>query len=356
MSDTEAKTEAATDQKLRKKRREGSIASNREASGFLGAAIGLIVFVSTIFLFWETISAPFYVVAASLTFDEAIAIENVLDAVGRSLILSLMPVVLSIVLTSVASGMVFNQGILFSLKPVSPQFERVSIPKGVKRIFGKRGWVETFVGLIRLILWFSAGILILFLFLPNPSNLFFCTLGCQVDIAEVILWPLFVVFVILFIVSALFEIIIQRKLFLGEQKMARSEVKKERKESFGSPEVRSERRRLREEARTAVAKPTLMRANFLFYGPSVASAVRFQPGDTNVPAVMAKGKCDADVAGMIASMENSGCHIIQNEKLARSGIAQSLGDAIDPTAFEEFAYVLKDILERQADPDPESSV
>ncbi|MFG5379915.1 EscU/YscU/HrcU family type III secretion system export apparatus switch protein [Yoonia sp. R2-816] len=70
-----------------------------------------------------------------------------------------------------------------------------------------------------------------------------CTIGCSGHVLEPLAWLYLVGAMVIFMLAAGIDMIVQRALFLFKQRMTASEVKRERKEQSGTPKVRQERRR-----------------------------------------------------------------------------------------------------------------
>ena len=349
MSDTEAKTDPASQQKLRKKRSEGSIATSQDSSGLFGTAIGISIIVATGPVMWEKISTAILVLPDVLLLPEAEAINVATTTISSLLVWTVVPVVLATISISIIVTLVLNQGILFAMKAVTPNAERISVTKGIKRIYGKRGIIETIIAFIRLCMWLLFAGIVSVIWLPSMLKSTICGFSCQLSIIEPHFWFLAVGIIILMLSFAFLDIPIQKNLFLGEQRMTKSEVKKERKDQFGSPQVRQERNRLRGEASSNPTKPALSRANLLFFYGSRAVAIRYMPPDTTIPRVMAKANSTSEVQEMKKKLYNTGVHFIENEVVTNGGMIEGLGSSIDISAFEEFTREVNDLLNSMAE-------
>lgn len=345
MSDTESKTDPASEQKLRKKRSEGSIASSQDSSGLFGAALGISIIASTGIAMWQKIATAIVLLPDVLLLPASEAIDVATKTVSDLLLWTVVPVILVTISVSVVSILILNRGILFAMKSVTPNLERVSFSKGVKRVFGKRGLMESLIGFIRLFLWLFFSSMVSLIWLPWLIRSTFCGISCQVSVLQPHFWFLAIGLISLMLMYAFVDIPIQRNLFLGEQKMTKSELKKERKDQFGSPQIRQERNRVRNEARSSTGKPALSRANFLFFHGSKAIAVRYMPPDTTIPRIMAKARTMEETQELTKKLFNTGVHFIENERITNGGIGEGLGESIDVNCFEEFSNAVNKLLD-----------
>ena len=100
-------------------------------------------------------------------------------------------------------------------------------------------------------------------------------------------WRLVPVAIAMLLACAGLDMLVQVQLYRHEQKMSHSEVKREQKESYGAPEIRQARNRLRNEATRGTEHAGSARANMCFYSEEGAVGVRFHPEDSPLPRVVA---------------------------------------------------------------------
>ncbi|MEP5761249.1 MAG: EscU/YscU/HrcU family type III secretion system export apparatus switch protein [Litoreibacter sp.] len=75
--------------------------------------------------------------------------------------------------------------------------------------------------------------------------------------------------------TTLIDLVVQRALFLDEQKMTETERKNEQKDQHGTPEVRQERRRRMRESARSKRDPVLGNATMCFFYEDRAVGIEF---------------------------------------------------------------------------------
>ncbi|HLJ84315.1 MAG TPA: EscU/YscU/HrcU family type III secretion system export apparatus switch protein [Candidatus Eremiobacteraceae bacterium] len=134
------------------------------------------------------------------------------------------------------------------------------------------------------------------------------------------------------LVLAAADIIIQRRRFRDGLRMTPRELKEERAETDGRPEVKARRRGVAAKRARDVRIAAIKRATAVVTNPShIAVALRYAPPDIDVPVVVARG---ADLrAGIVrGGAENFGVPIVESPELARMLYAQVELDAAIPEA------------------------
>lgn len=340
MSDTEAKTRPASQRKLRKLRKEGQVPQTTESTGYLGVVIGLLALLG---------SAPIAFAALLSLFDETfVAIETPFEDVlpdapgliGRPLGLILGPVVGAAVAAAVLGALVFNNGIVFAAKAVAPQVTRVSPLSGLKRIYGRRGWIETAMSLVRLGLWFAILLASAFLLLPRIVDATNCGVPCQAGTGARMAVTVLLGAVVTMLLAMAAEVAIQRGLFLHEQQMTETEVKQERKESFGDPGIRRERQRRAREAPPNPAAAGADKANIWIFHEDRALGIRYRPEDEPIPRVAARLE-GQEAIRVRKAVTRSKTPLVENAVIVSGCGGVGPGDPIPSHLYETFATLLR---------------
>lgn len=113
------------------------------------------------------------------------------------------------------------------------------------------------------------------------------------------------------------DLALQRKRFTKQMKMTKEEAKREYREEDGDPLMKGRRRRKHRELAKGLAKVEVPRADALLVNPThVAVAIRYRPGESAAPKVIAKGKGQLAEYMRELAREN-GIPIVENIPLAR---------------------------------------
>ena len=102
--------------------------------------------------------------------------------------------------------------------------------------------------------------------------------------------PLILTGAIVLLSAGLVDILVQRGLFQRQMRMTRTELKRERKDQEGTPEIRSAQRRGRRELLQGAAGVGVEAATLFIAGEDVAVGLRYVRGETPVPRVVCKGR------------------------------------------------------------------
>lgn len=329
MSGSESKNKPASQKKLNRKRREGSIPIVADVAALLTSALLLIVTSALASYFYERLIATFQVIERAMTMPFIEAVNIALSDIATLLALAVIPLVGAAILISVLTTIIYNGGILFSLNPISPKFDRMSPVTGFGRMFGRRSFIETGVAATRLLLWFGASGILVWRYYADAFEGAYCGSSCLVEIGfSLLIWLMLGAF-LLFVVSSILEMILQKNIFLHEQRMTDSEVKKEAKEMSGSPEVKKEQRRLRQELADVADSIGPDKANMLFYWEDRCVALRYHPELAPVPKLSAKATSRVAMLALRERVERNGFRTLEHEDVVLTCIKTPLGSAIN---------------------------
>jgi type III secretion protein U len=246
MSETsERKTHAASNQKLRKLREDGAVPQGAEVSAYLGQfAVFLYLSLAGKFV-CDSIKSGISWSLNQTTQPFELVLENALHNTFLLFVYLAGPVVFALIATVFIVSLIYNKGFIFSTKRISPKFENISPAKGLSQIFGMRGMIEFCVSLSRLILWSLTFLSIIWFWFDDLIKSPVCGLSCIFQISLLILIKILGAVLVLYVVFVVVEALVQKFIFSKDQRMTKSEVKKEQRDQHGTPEVRNARRRFR---------------------------------------------------------------------------------------------------------------
>ncbi|MGI6649838.1 MAG: flagellar biosynthesis protein FlhB [Bacillota bacterium] len=208
-------------------------------------------------------------------------------------------------------------GIIFAPDAVRPKMDKINPLEGFRRIFSRRSLFELVKSLLKVVV---VGIIPYYLLKKSfPWLLQFMFLEIPQIYSVVAQFFLKVALstVGVFLLLAVIDYIWQRRQFLQQLRMSKQEVKEEYKQMEGDPQVRG---RLREKQRT-MARQRMMQqvpqATVVITNPThLAVALRYEPGETAAPLLVAKG------AGWLAKKiielaRTNKIPVVENKELAR---------------------------------------
>lgn len=344
-ADDEGRTEDPTDRKIQKAREEGQVPKSQEIIHVISLYLGALVAVITLPWFigyevgylrhWFGNLHSFELSQASMQGLSAELIGHILAV--------LWPMLLVQVFVAIG-GNILQVGWVFTWQTLQPKWNKI-IPTPSKLfdrlVFGKTVFfnlaksVMKLVGVVT-IAWFvfEAKLpLLLAMWKMEP----YTTIDLVVDLAYELTWKICLFLAILSFADYSFN----RHQWKESLKMRISEVKDERKQAEGDPEVkRAQRRRMMEVARRRMMKeiPT---ADVIITNPThYAVAVKYDAGMMTAPKVVAKG--EGFIALRIREIAaEHGVPLYENKPLAQAlfrGV--EIGSEIPPQFYGAVAEVL----------------
>ena len=293
--DGQEKTEEPTQQRLQKAAEDGQLLTSKEMMVFTTLAMGLLLFLGL---------APFFDIGLG-AWSQLFVIEAVenLDTLGLAkvrygfwlVILATLifgvPLVIITVLTQLAVG-----GLNFSNKAYNFKPNKINPLSGLKRIFSVKGLVELGKAVLKVVLLFSIGALVILQQLPSIIQLSSSSLGQGLGrVAELFPYLIGALLIALLIIGAI-DYAWQRHSHKKSLMMTLKEVKDESKQTHGSPEVRAKIRRMQmeksqESARQRDALDNVGSATAVITNPThFAVALKYTAGQAGAPEVVAMGR------------------------------------------------------------------
>lgn len=281
--ESEEKTEEATERKLQKERKQGRTVTTTDAT----AAVACIAVTAGVLMLAESMAARF-----RLLFDTALGtdgepqwneIETALELFWAVASQSLLAFLGIASVFAVGTSVVVKRGLVFATDPILPRFEKIDPVKNFLNMFKKRALVEFALSATRFGIWLVVVALVARAFaaaiLTSPQLSFatamqvyvlgfatVCALGAS-------LWLL----------TILTDVPVQFHLFAEDMKMTQSEVKHERKDSQGDPQLAGERKK---RLRSALENPIGWKhTTFVAIGSGGAVGIHYVHGETPVPAL-----------------------------------------------------------------------
>ena len=317
--DDSQKTEEPTGRKLAKAKEKGQVGSSQEIKnwGILmggGASIALLAP-------WMMQRMSFY---ASQFIENAGTIElsrGVIPVLMWDILLEVgiitAPVFALLTILAIVSN-VAQTGFIMAPSKLKPELSKISLVKGVKRMFSLRSVVEFLKGLFKL----TVLSVIAFAFaVPWMSDL---PVMPDFDMAAV-LDRIYVValsisagsLIVMFVVAAL-DFAYQKFDFTKSMRMSRQEVKDEHKETEGDPQIKARIRKIRAERAQQRMMANIPDADVVVTNPThFAVALEYKMENMHAPKLVAKG-VDSLALKIREVAEEHKVPIVENPPLARA--------------------------------------
>ena len=343
---SEEKSLPPSEKKIRKAREKGQIAKSSDSV----AAASVTILTIYLVMAWPSIKLEFarmFDVAGSaalrggpLSWEGAIS--ETIDAAANIII----PLYLLGMAATVIGAVISNKGVVFAAHPLKPDLKRIHPAEGFKKIFSIRNIVEFIKALVKSMLLLGALGVSAWFGLSAILRIPYCGEDCSGDVLVAVAGPLVVIAVLLFLFGALIDVTIQKWLFTRDMRMTNSEFKREMKETFGDPQIRSARKdqqRAAASGETGKASKSLKsRAPTVLVcaGNEVAVAIRYVSGETAAPVVVGKGTGQR-AAGMIKSAIDSRIPVEDDSALAHELLRRAKMESYIPESlFRSVARIL----------------
>lgn len=346
MSDDSDKTEEPSEHKLQEARKKGQVLKSQDvvSTGILFAAGYMFLFTGdwmykniteyTKFM-WELISHP-------ALDDRPLIMEITRFCV--TVLMSVMPLLLGVALM----GIVANVGqikLLFTFETMKPSLSKINPISGFKKIFAMKSVIELLKQLVKLtvigVLCYKAVVADLANFVVAPT----WEITQTADFVMVLIRRCLQWVVMGSVVLAGLDYAWQYKQFMKQMRMSHQDMKDEYKETEGNPHVKAKMRQMMRQGAQGRMMEEVPNASAVVTNPThMAIAIRYKPGEDQVPMVVAKGeRIKAQQIKVLA--EDNEIPIIENVELARALFgACKVGQAIPTEMYKAVAEVLAYVM------------
>ncbi|WOJ88634.1 EscU/YscU/HrcU family type III secretion system export apparatus switch protein [Methylocapsa polymorpha] len=342
-ADQDSKTEEPTENKIRDEVERGNVPISREASIFASVA-GILIIAA--FMIRE--SARSITITLERLFGDSSEwpLRNGFDAVALLAFVAwdmfrlLIPLFVILMVSGLLSSFLQNAPQIAPDR-IRPDFQRISLVNGWRRIFGARGQAEFLKALFKLI---SVGAVISTVLRWEQGNLANAMAVEPEAIPEMILAIAMRLLSVVCIVTVLLlavDLLWARAHWRRDLRMSKQDVKDELKRSEGDPLRKARLRslaldRVRKSMIAAVPKATLVIANPTHY----AIALRYVKEEGGAPVVLSKGQ-DLLALKIREIAEQNSIPIIEDKNLARSMYdSVEIDQAIPPEFYKAVAELI----------------
>jgi flagellar biosynthetic protein FlhB len=345
-AEDEGRTEEPTEHKLRKAREEGKVAKSAEftATLVLLAGIATIGLVSGYILKNVADMVRFFVQSSTeldITRDGGVA-----NAFFGFFARTSLPV-LAVAFVAALAGNVVQVGLLFSVKPITPDFNRI-VPR-LGRFFrralfsGEAAFnLAKSIGKVAII--FVLAFLNVRAEVPRLLALVETSYLQGLQLVATVAFRIIVEAAIAMLIISIPDYLFQRRQHLESLKMSKQEVKEERKMYEGDPLIKS---RLRERMRELLVRNMMRavpRADVVITNPTHYSvAIEYDRIMMAAPTVTAKGVDNVALKIREIARENR-VPLVENRPLARTLYQEvEIGDLIPEAYYEVIAVILAEV-------------
>jgi flagellar biosynthetic protein FlhB len=341
--DKESKTEEATSKKVRETQEKGQFANSRELTS---AFVLLAAITSFSFTGQEAtlkmMSAWRYIITHSHAIPITVnGMYNFMEWVMTQMLSIMLPILLSIMVAGVIANLLQTGGLNFSSSPLKPKFSKINPMKGFSRIFSKNSISELMKSL------FKVGVLTFIGYMTIKNHMDEIPPLMDFSVGQILL----------FIGDIMIEIMIQALIFMvilssadmsfqifqhGEElKMSKEEVKQERKETDGNPQLKQRIRTTQLEMARKRMMAAVPEADVIVTNPThISIALKYDRDQNQAPIVVAKG-ADNIAAKIREIAKANDVPLVENKPLARTLYKTvEIGQVVPANLFRAIAEIL----------------
>lgn len=291
MADAHEKTEEPTGKKLQQARDKGQIARSKELSTVLVLVASAISF---LILGKDIAVALFNVMQRSFTLsrDETYDFVHMIQAVQAAISEVSIPVMFYMIIALIAGiyGNIALGGYNFTWTSAAPKASKMNPINGFKRMFGTNGLVELLKALAKFIVVAVSTYFCLAYFQDEALHLDMEIYPNNMAHALELLSWVFLIICCSLIPIAVFDVPYQKYKHNKEMKMTKQEVKDERKNAEGNPEIKGKIRSLQFQAAARRMMQEVPQADVVVTNPTHYSiALKYDENGNTAPILVAKG-------------------------------------------------------------------
>ena len=336
------KTEEPTGKRLQKAREEGQVARSSEvtiAASVVSVAIFIYLFGAYLLGNVANIFAQGLVFDSLAVLEPQVAVARLGDAFVEAFFTILPILLLTAAVVVICSGLV--GGYNFTWKSIQPKASKMNPISGLKRIFGLDALVKLAQSIAKFCLVGGVAYFLIDASIPDFAEISLMALEPGLTASASILTTAFLVASAALIVIALIDAPYQMYQHNEKMKMSLQEVKDERKDAEGSPEVKQRIRQKQREVSAARMLEAIAEADVVITNPEhFAVALAYDPSSEDPPKVVAKG-ADLMAERIRERAGEEGVPLFQSPVLARALFFTTEIEAFIPEPlFEAVAQVI----------------
>lgn len=337
------KTEEPTPERLRKLRNDGNVPKSQDITS---AVSFIAVFFVLNFSFTYIANQMLTLVRESVTLaNETYGGHKAFSAHGFLLegLWTMSKCVAPALATAALIGLALNiaqVGFLFTVKPITPDFNKINPINGLKGLFNMKKVVELIKTILKFILISYIAWLSLRRSLRDVTLILRSDLFIAVKIVGTIIGDFVMKISIAFFIIAAADLFYQRQRYLKDNRMTKYDIKQEYKQSEGDPHHKSERRRLHQEILHSAGSSAVKGADVVVRNPNhIAIALKYEKDKPGAPKILAKGE-RIWAEKILEAAKEYNVPVVRNVPLAHALNKMDIGDEIPEELYQAVAEVL----------------
>lgn len=344
--DESQKTEEPTQKRLEDARQKGQVAVSREVNHWfmiLAATIMMMMFLPGAMSNFGGIFTKF-IEQPHLISTDLIAMTKLLRGAWKESVMAMLPSLVLLVLAAIAAGLVQN-GLIISAEQMKPKLEKISLGKGIKRLFSMKSVAEFTKGIAKITIVGAVGVAIIWPAFSGFEKLPSMELMSWVGVLHALVIRLMIGVLAIVSIVVVLDYLFQKMQHLKQMKMSRQDIKDDMKQSEGDPLVRGRLRQIRRERAQQRMMQAVPEASVVIANPTHYSiALKYELNEMAAPVVVAMG-IDAVALRIREVAEEHNVPVVRNIALARALYAGAeIGDDIPTEHFKAVAEIIGYVL------------
>jgi flagellar biosynthesis protein FlhB len=344
----DSKTEEASSKKITDTQEKGNFAQSREISSAFVLLASIISFSIAGRGVTETVIKTWYsnlaeMGTANLNISE---LFRLMTWNMQSFFLMIAPILIPIMVAGLLSNVVQTGGFKFSLNPLKPKWSKLNPLKGFGRIFSKNSLMELFKSIFKIsIVAFIAYQTINSHWDEIPTLTGYGVGQLLFFMGEVMVEIMIKVLLVMIFLAAL-DFSFQKFTYLENLRMTKQEVKDERKDTDGNPQIKQRIRSAQMDMMRRRMMSDVPDADVVITNPTHFSiAIKYDTDIDAAPVVVAKGQNDIALKIREIAKENN-VPLVEDRPLARTlyktvEVGQLIPASLYKAVAEILAYVFK---------------
>ena len=342
------KTEEASSKRISDTQEKGNFAQSREISSSFVLLASIIAFSIAGRHATETVMKTWYSILAemgSINLDVH-ELFRLLKWNMQNFVFIIGPILIIIMVAGVLANVAQTGGLQFSLHPLSPKWSKLNPLKGFSRIFSKTSLVELFKSVFKI----TVVSIIAYQTVNGHWDEVPTLMGYGVGqtlffMGEVMIEIMAKVLLVMIFLAAL-DYAFQKYTYLENLRMTKQEVKDERKDLEGNPQIKQRIRSVQMEMMRRRMMAAVPEADVVVTNPTHFSvAIKYDMENDAAPVVVAKGQNEIALRIREIAKENN-VPLVEDKPLARTlyktvDVGQLIPASLYKAVAEILAYVFK---------------
>jgi flagellar biosynthetic protein FlhB len=345
--DDSSKTEDPTPKKLEEARKRGQVAQSKElntwimlliATLLIGAGSGAMFSSMTDYL-------KSYFEQAHLLRDGSLSV-----ILGGSFLSTFWIVIIPLGLLMIAAiiGPAAQVGFMIAPEVLKFDWSKVSVIKGIERLFSMRSIVEFIKGLLKLVVIGVVGFILIYPYFNGIEHAINLSMKGMMDEILALTIRMMIGILVVLLAIAIADVFYQRWEFTKQMMMTKQELKDEYKQTEGDPYVKGRLKQLRMEKARQRMMQAVPKADVVITNPTHYSiALKYNPDESPAPIVVAKGIDEIALRIREVAKEHN-VVLYENRPLARSlWDTVEIDQMVPEELFKAVAEVISFVYQKQ---------